>query len=379
MVIGDNPEEQLLPFCENIENLPKRYLKFEDVEAEELKKYETGSTLEFYDESNSSWGMEVSSLGWDELEKASEGDEFEFNIEKTYAGQYFRRGSNYKCYKTGGNQYPDKVVWLNVLKVLQTDHPDKDVYFTGTILVKIIAPPKEVPFKQKYPTFEIYMKDYCGYESRDKKKGKYGYWHNPNAKWDWYQLGGRWVGFLKAKKDAKTKIVGSKSLLMKEGAKEGYFDKLLLKDIDIEGIKKDAQEKGAKAFDKVVEVVKGRSLPTWKEIREKYPDDIDKAREEYNSNPVIIDLKKADLLPFFGDPVELYKGFDREKYLTSVANSVLSTHAILKDGKWYERGEMGWFGCVSDEKDKDIWDKEVIKLLEGLPKNTLISIYDCHI
>lgn len=53
--------------------------------------------------------------------------------------------------------------------------------------------------------------------------------------------------------------------------------------------------------------------------------------------------------------------------------------AILKDGTWYERGEMGWWGCVSDEKDQDVWDIEFTKLLESISDNTLLSMYDCHI
>ena len=38
------------------------------------------------------------------------------------------------------------------------------------------------------------MKEWCGQENRDPKTGRYGYWRNPNAKWDWYSTGGRWAG-----------------------------------------------------------------------------------------------------------------------------------------------------------------------------------------
>src|SRR5579859_6601454 len=31
--------------------------------------------------------------------------------------------------------------------------------------------------------------------SVDPETGKKGYWENPNRKWDWYSLGGRWAGF----------------------------------------------------------------------------------------------------------------------------------------------------------------------------------------
>lgn len=55
------------------------------------------------------------------------------------------------------------------------------------------------------------------------------------------------------------------------------------------------------------------------------------------------------------------------------------TFALLKDGIWYERGEMGWWGYVSDEKEENEWDDEFKKLTKELSEDTLISIYDCHI
>lgn len=53
--------------------------------------------------------------------------------------------------------------------------------------------------------------------------------------------------------------------------------------------------------------------------------------------------------------------------------------AIVKDGHWYEKGQMGWWAVVLNEKDDHIWEEEVKKLLEGLSEDTIISIYDCHI
>jgi hypothetical protein len=52
---------------------------------------------------------------------------------------------------------------------------------------------------------------------------------------------------------------------------------------------------------------------------------------------------------------------------------------VLKDGEWHERGSMGWFGCVSDEKDKEDWFKQVSDLIDSLPDDTLMTVCDCHI
>lgn len=57
----------------------------------------------------------------------------------------------------------------------------------------------------------------------------------------------------------------------------------------------------------------------------------------------------------------------------------LKTFALLKDGEWYERGKMGWFGIVLNGKEDEVWEQELKKLINELPDDTLISIYDCHI
>jgi len=56
------------------------------------------------------------------------------------------------------------------------------------------------------------------------------------------------------------------------------------------------------------------------------------------------------------------------------------------NGDWHERGEMGWWACVSNEKDQDDWDEEVkeyVKHLTELPdeERNAIVVYavDFHI
>jgi hypothetical protein len=72
-------------------------------------------------------------------------------------------------------------------------------------------------------------------------------------------------------------------------------------------------------------------------------------------------------------------GIDQAKKGDIANFDEIKTFAVLKDGQWYEIGKMGWWAMVSDEKDKEAWDSEFKKLIEGLPDDTLISIYDCHI
>lgn len=56
----------------------------------------------------------------------------------------------------------------------------------------------DVPFTVAYGTFDEFMGKWNEIE-RDPVAGEYGYWENPNAKWDWYVVGGRWKNIIEAK------------------------------------------------------------------------------------------------------------------------------------------------------------------------------------
>ncbi|MGV6946979.1 hypothetical protein [Sphingobacterium kyonggiense] len=140
---------------------------------------------------------------------------------------------------------------------------------------------------------ELYKKHGLDWNGGCWSKHSDGTWHkystyNPNSKWDWYSLGGRWSGMIK----------------LKEGASGNYGE--------------------AGVF----------------------------------NNEVGID----------------------QALLKDISNiNEIKTFAVLKDGKWYERGEVGWFATVFNKKEESDWDSEIETLLKGLPEDTLISIYDCHI
>lgn len=69
----------------------------------------------------------------------------------------------------------------------------------------------------------------------------------------------------------------------------------------------------------------------------------------------------------------------RNEFVGRAMARAVPTFALVKDGKWYEKGEMGWWACVSNEKEQSDWNKEFNDLLESIPNDTLISVFDCHI
>ena len=103
----------------------------------------------------------------------------------------------------------------------------------------------------------------------------------------------------------------------------------------------------------------------------------DAARTEYHAQPLVKELADAELTGWSDGP-EQYM-CTRDVYCTRASAARVQTFAVVKDGRWYERGEMGWWGVVKDEKDDDVWRAEYAKLVDGLPDNTLLAVYDCHI
>ena len=283
---------------------------------------------------------------------------------------------------------------------------------------------------------ELYEKHGDDWNNSRWKKDAEGVWSeystsNPNAKWDWYLLGGRWTGFFKVKKVAalqfqlegfstaevnslvelyktdvdkflkvtskykgKTEIIRKtiadminainnpqfaehkvgESGLMTKAPEKGYADQLLKKDIDFEGMRAEAVEKAEKDYDAFHAILNDREFPIWNVYLEMYPDDINTARNEYNNLQTVIDLSNAG----YHWNIERYN-VTREKFIQKAHNGAFTTFAFLDKNGWHERGDMGWWGIVTHEQDIDTWDEEFNKMLDALPDDTMLSIYDCHI
>ena len=206
---------------------------------------------------------------------------------------------------------------------------------------------------------------------------------NPRAKWDWYVLGGRWNGLLKLKKGAKG--VSGRPGLNTDEAKAGYADQARIGDVDLEGMRDDAGLRAAKRWDEV-DAVCGSHPPhkPWAEFlaaRDKGGDasiSIEESRAAYWEQPRCVAWREAKLDggSIFGTGPDAFLD-SRADFIAAARNTALMTFAVLKDGEWYERGSMGWWGCVSNEDEE--WPQQFDKLLDGLPADTLVSVYDCHI
>jgi hypothetical protein len=214
---------------------------------------------------------------------------------------------------------------------------------------------------------------------------------NPNSKWDWYKIGGRWNGFFKLKKGSFGTLGEPGIQTLDPGyepVEPGRADTCRKGDIDIEGMMDEAQVEAEKRYDLFLSVTDGLPMAvSWKVMQEKHQTEgvdcdgdpkVDwvAARDEYGVQPMVEALRKNRETCFFD-----IEDFDctREAYIARHRRRAVVLFAVLKDGVWYERGSMGWWGCVSDEKDRDEWEREFYNLFDSLPDDMLVTIVDCHV
>ena len=245
-------------------------------------------------------------------------------------------------------------------------------------------------------------------------KRRFGYYENPNRKWDWYELGGRWTGFfpLLEGADPATFKIGRPGI-MTSPAKRGYADSAQIKSIDFAKARDEVEHEVRQRYevfraladrvghgvDAETGKLTGADLPrTWAEIRdsfgENYGEHINEARSLYRNQP-IVDLahkmrKELDkshphrrwidsfIFSLYGDFLKDMQKPEEEAVIEA-RNSALSTYAILYNGEWYGRGEMGWFGMSSNEVSDAEWQAKRSALLDNLDPETWLHVYDCHI
>jgi len=254
----------------------------------------------------------------------------------------------------------------------------------------------DISHKERYESFEEFMSDWIGYEERDPKTNKYGHWANPNSKWDWNTIGGRWSGQLllvKAGTDLYCKT-GTGRFGQPEKAKPNTTDICLISELDMPRIKEET-DKGASVFwNKYVYLRKHGE----DEVKDVWGESRSTAMSLGLCKIIFNDPKKAKNLGGFrwGDKTNFVFGdkrahnydvynldITREEFMYNCAEhfNPIVTFAVLDESGWHEAGEMGWFGCdLSDPNDKKEFTKTFTKkFILDKDHDTTLVVVDCHI
>lgn len=69
-----------------------------------------------------------------------------------------------------------------------------------------------------------------------------------------------------------------------------------------------------------------------------------------------------------------------EDYVSKIDwEDILPFAFVTPIGEWHERGKMGWWACVFNEKATDNWKSEFKEFLDSLDEDTIVTVVDCHI
>jgi hypothetical protein len=238
------------------------------------------------------------------------------------------------------------------------------------------------------------MRGWNDYENRYDKEKQQFYWlstYNPQSKWDWWVIGGRWRGFFKLKdgpEAVEDAFVGAPGSFGNEP--EFDADQVRKGAIDFDAMRDAAAKEANETYDRYEEAVDGLDVSEftpWSEFVDRVKAGegaelatltIEEAREEYRDQPYVQALHKAQLMPWMDDPSEVYTG-GREQFVQRARNSVAVPYAVVMDGKWIGKGEMGWWGMSRDEMTEYDWCLKVSELYDSLDDDTLLTLVDCHI
>jgi len=197
--------------------------------------------------------------------------------------------------------------------------------------------------------FETYVAEWHG--GHDTEEGRYGYRINPNVKWDWYEIGGRWKdevikGDTCLVKDFnKTKVQAKQRLAAEQEWDDVHdiFDEL--------GISPAARQKAYEG--------------NWDAFR----------KEEIENSARSVGKKTPDRWKLFQFKPN---GTTKEEHAAKAELDPSTSAIVDRDGEWIQEGKMGWFGCASNV-DKDGYRKAFWEAMDELSPDDRLYVVDCHI
>lgn len=286
---------------------------------------------------------------------------------------------------------------------------------------------------------EMYEEFGDNWNGGDWTKNDDGVWenfstYNPNSKWDWYQIGGRWSNYFKLKPNARmTEMAEALGMTFGEiqtlatlkdknltkfhstvdkykgkedaikavvrlfnSAVDKYSDQTEKGTIDIEGMRNDSKENALAHYDLVSSAFNG-AIPkldlVWSELVAEVGTvdgvTIDGQRDRYGNQSAMLILKtkqndtkltdeQKSAISGWGFDLGDYQ-ISREQYGENASKRAMMTYAVVKDGEWFQKGKMGWFGMSKDEMTEDAWIEKFNELVDSASDDTVFTLVDCHI
>lgn len=203
---------------------------------------------------------------------------------------------------------------------------------------------------------------------------------NVNKKWDWYVPGGRWRGFLKIKPEFQNKknimnqfanFIGLP--IIGDNEPNNDINQCKKKYVDFEAMKSQNNKEAGETWEFECNLRECVPFVDLKHLHKTLSTkDFEEQRDEYwrKLRTVSKKLGRNWFFEFKTLPYETKEHFIKRR-------AIPCTFAVLKDGIWHERGNMGWWAIVTDEKDD--WPTKFQSLWDSIDDEETLTIIDCHI
>lgn len=213
----DSVLEQLAPFNSDSDECDSQYLQFKDMTADvarcvaedKVREVLKGPDGTYYPNALMSWD---SSYMVDISETVPEAKEI-----VAVAAEMANHSASGDFTKKGRLALDRKI--MNARMELGKRYHGVRVSFTLTgakVFAKIFpegfAVVNDVPVIDVYKTVDAVAEQWMGLD-KDPSAGVYGYWYNPNGRWDWWVVGGRWANTFTVKHGNKLVPTGPKLAL----------------------------------------------------------------------------------------------------------------------------------------------------------------------
>ncbi len=181
--------------------------------------------------------------------------------------------------------------------------------------------------------------------------------YNPNSKWDWYEIGGRYNNIIVVDKNNKDIFTG------------GVLGLGMNLSDDVEGHPELIRVNGAKIKDIHFDLMGedyNKAIRYWELIVEGQEPQNDEEKETVKWN-------------FYKPEYYIEQYGTKEEYARQA--SMFSTWAFLNENGWCEQGKMGWFAMNDATKNSrtDFNEKMQEYLKDPKHQEEYLFIVDCHI
>lgn len=228
--------------------------------------------------------------------------------------------------------------------------------------------------KDASQSFVDFLDYYYSYHEKDTcERCKYGYYTlgddgevmkvvrrtNPDSKWDWYIIGGRYSGKFELGYDPEKDPANIETCDLCGGT--GIRNDSVVQNKECNG----CHGEGRRVKWPTLWVNKG-NIVRWgaldmEAMLTNNRNELAKVWDKYSISP---------MREYFLDGAKTKEEF--------VATAVpVSCFAILKDGHWCERGQLGWWGSVADAKED--WPEQFGTILATIRPDQYVTVIDYHI